>query len=107
MILTDDKELYENCCEYRNLCFLPGKRRFVHERIGWNYRMTNIQAALGVAQLEKIEEHLIRKRELGSLYQDLLKDMDNIILPLHRTDYADNIYWGLFSCFKKRAWANC
>ena len=52
MILTDDEDVYGACREYRNLCFQPGKRRFVHEKIGWNYRITNIQAALGLAQLE-------------------------------------------------------
>ncbi|HJO93751.1 MAG TPA: DegT/DnrJ/EryC1/StrS family aminotransferase [Victivallales bacterium] len=93
MILTDDEDVYGACREYRNLCFQPGKRRFVHEKIGWNYRITNIQAALGLAQLEKLDEHIIRKREIGALYQSLLSDIKGIVLPLEKTNYAENIYW--------------
>lgn len=93
MIVTNDKKLSEKCKSYRNLCFRPNER-FVHDEIGWNYRMTNLQAALGVAQLEQINQFIIRKREIGALYRTLLSGMeDKIILPLQSTDYADNIYW--------------
>lgn len=54
MILTDDLILAEKCRELRNLCF-QDKKRFVHERMGWNLRMTNLQAALGLAQLEQLD----------------------------------------------------
>jgi perosamine synthetase len=92
MILTNDFALAENCRELRNLCFkLP--RRFVHERLGWNLRMTNLQAALGVAQLERLDEFLIKKRWIGARYDELLKDIPGIQLPLAKTDYSDNIYW--------------
>jgi perosamine synthetase len=76
----------------RNLCFEP-ERRFVHERLGWNLRMTNLQAAVGVAQLERLDEFVTRKRRMGSSYQTLLKGLPGIRLPLARTDYAENIYW--------------
>jgi perosamine synthetase len=92
MILTDDAALYERCRSLRNLCF-QASRRFVHEELGWNYRMTNLQAALGVAQVESLERHLIRKRQIGTTYQRLLKDIPDIQLPLARTSYAENIYW--------------
>jgi len=92
MIVTNNSELAEKCKSYRNLCFQPHKR-FVHEQLGWNYRMTNLQAALGVAQLENIDKHIIRKREIGNLYFDLLKDLKNIQLPVQKTNYAENIYW--------------
>lgn len=93
MIVTNDAELAEKCKSYRNLCFRPNQR-FVHDEIGWNYRMTNLQAALGVAQLEQIEKFLVRKREVGNLYQSLLSGLeDKIILPLKSTDYSENIYW--------------
>ena len=62
--MTNDEDLDERCKKLRNLCFEPNKRRFVHYEIGWNYRMTNLQAALGLAQLEKIESHINRKRRL-------------------------------------------
>lgn len=92
MILTDDDELAETCRSLRNLCFQPHKR-FVHERLGWNLRMTNMQAALGLAQLERLDEFVERKRQMGKLYTELLKDVPDIQLPLAKTAYADNIYW--------------
>lgn len=92
MILTDDDNLAEKCRSLRNLCFQP-QRRFVHEELGWNFRMTNLQAALGLAQLERLDEFVIRKRKMGKLYTELLKDCPNIQLPLTKTEYSDNIYW--------------
>lgn len=94
MVLTDNPQLAEKCSELRNLSFIKNKRRFVHEDIGWNYRMTNMQAALGVAQLERINDIIKRKREIGNLYNNLLKDINSqFTLPLMTTDYAENIYW--------------
>ena len=92
MIVTDDDELAETCRSLRNLCFNP-KKRFVHERLGWNLRMTNMQAALGVAQLERLGEFVQRKRHMGRLYSELLAGFPGVQLPLARTDYAENIYW--------------
>ena len=92
MILTNDVALADNFRELRNLCFKP-PRRFVHERLGWNLRMTNLQAALGVAQLERLDEFLIKKRWIGALYNELLKDLPGVQLPLAHTDFAENIYW--------------
>jgi perosamine synthetase len=92
MILTDDDELAETCRSLRNLCFQPHKR-FVHKRLGWNLRMTNMQAALGLAQLERLDEFVERKRKMGALYTELLKGVPGLQLPLAKTDYAENIYW--------------
>lgn len=92
MIVTDDDRLAEQCRSLRNLCFLPGKR-FVHERLGWNLRMTNLQAALGVAQMEKLSEFIVRKRQLGAAYQQGLAGIPGLQLPLASTSYSDNIYW--------------
>lgn len=92
MILTDDDELAETSRSLRNLCFQPGKR-FVHERLGWNLRMTNLQAAVGLAQLERLDRFLERKRAIGLRYQELLAGLDGIQLPVDRTDYAENLYW--------------
>jgi len=83
---------YERCCSLRNLCFQPHKR-FVHEELGWNLRMSNLQAALGVAQLERLDEFVARKRHMGQRYTELLSDIPGLQLPVPRTDYADNIYW--------------
>ena len=92
MIVTDDDELAETCRSLRNLCFNP-KKRFVHERLGWNLRMTNMQAALGVAQLERLGEFVQRKRHMGKRYSELLAGLPGVQLPLAKTDYAENIYW--------------
>ncbi|MFM6079339.1 MAG: DegT/DnrJ/EryC1/StrS family aminotransferase, partial [Dolichospermum sp.] len=90
--VTDHPQLAEKCRSLRNLCFQPQKR-FVHEELGWNFRMSNLQAALGVAQLERLTEFVDRKRAMGQLYTELLADVQGIQLPLAKTDYADNIYW--------------
>lgn len=92
MVLATDPELAERCRYFRNLCFQP-KRRFVHEELGWNFRMSNIQAALGVAQLERLDEFIARKRAMGRRYTALLQDVPGLQLPQPKTDYADNIYW--------------
>ena len=92
MIVTDNEEITERCKSLRNLCF-QSERRFVHEQLGWNYRMTNLQAALGVAQLEQIGKFAKRKRQMGKLYTKLLSDIDSIQLPVEKIGYADNIYW--------------
>jgi perosamine synthetase len=92
MVVTDDPLLADRCRSLRNLCFQP-KQRFVHEELGWNYRMTNLQAALGLAQLERLDETLIRKREIGDKYQELFHLSDQIQLPLASTEYAKNLYW--------------
>jgi perosamine synthetase len=93
MIVCNDLELADRCKKLRNLAFEPKGRRFVHQEIGWNYRMTNMQAALGLAQLEKIEEHIKKKRLIGKIYNEGLKDVVGFQLPLKNTDYAENIYW--------------
>jgi perosamine synthetase len=92
IILTDDEELAKRCRSLRNLCMEP-ERRFLHHQIGWNYRMSNLQAALGVAQLERIDEFVARKREIGDRYTELLQDLPCLQLPIHETSYAKNLYW--------------
>ena len=92
MIVTDDDEIAETCRSLRNLCFQP-HNRFVHERLGWNLRMTNMQAALGLAQLERLDEFVQRKRQMGLHYTKLLTGIPSLQLPLTRLDYAENIFW--------------
>lgn len=92
MVVTNDKTIADKSRSLRNLCF-DNSRRFVHEELGWNYRMTNLQAALGLAQLEKLDDHMKRKKEIGALYSDLLKGLNGVQLPLNATTYAENVYW--------------
>ena len=92
MVVTDDPTLAGRCRALRNLCFLPG-RRFVHEELGWNFRLSNLQAAVGVAQLERLDEFVAKKRQIGALYQERLVGVRGLQLPIARTAYAENIYW--------------
>jgi perosamine synthetase len=92
MILTDEEAIAERCRSLRNLCFQP-HQRFVHHELGWNCRMTHLQAALGLAQLERLDEFLEKKRRMGKLYTQLLNDIKGIELPITKTKYAENIYW--------------
>jgi perosamine synthetase len=91
MILTSDEEIFEKCNYLKNLCFLPDNR-FVHNDLGWNFRMSNIQAAVGVAQLERFGEFIKIKKRMGKKYQELLSDIP-ARLPAAKTDYAENHYW--------------
>ena len=92
MVLVNDDELAERCKSLRNLCF--GKTdRFVHHELGWNFRMSNLQAAVGVAQLERLSQTLDKKREIGRMYHKYLEGNESFTLPLARTDYCANIYW--------------
>ena len=92
MVVTDNKHLAERLRLLRNLCFKPEKR-FIHEELGWNFRMTNLQAALGLAQLEQVDGFVAKKRNIGDAYNKRLGSIDGIALPLAETDFAKNIYW--------------
>ena len=101
MILTDNKNLQKKCKSLRNLCFGIGNNRFNHDDIGWNYRMTNIQAAMGCGQLENISWIIKRKREIGLRYHSLLKFNDKIFIQPTQSIYAKNIFWVFGVVIKK------
>jgi len=93
MIVTNNERVAEKCRSLRNLCF-QSEKRFVHEELGWNFRMTNLQAALGLAQLDRLDQSIQKKRWIGRRYTEVLSDLEDIIqLPCHKTEYAENIYW--------------
>lgn len=92
MIVTNDDALAEDCRSLRNLCFQP-QRRFVHERLGWNLRMTNLQAAVGLAQLERLDEFLASKRRMGARYDAAFAGLGGVRRPLADAGYARNAYW--------------
>jgi len=93
MIVCDSNKLAERCKSLRNLAFIP-ERRFVHHELGWNYRITNIQCALGLAQLEKLDEFVAKKKSLGAFYTKRFHGLEDLIsLPLTQMPYAENIYW--------------
>lgn len=90
MLLADDDTLAARLRDRRNLCFGP-RERFRHTDRGWNFRMTNLQAALGCAQLEQIERHLARKRELLARYHEGLAGLP-LQLP-HVEPWARSTVW--------------
>ncbi len=91
MLVTDDEALAERCRLHRNLCF-QGSRRFVHQELGRNFRMTNLQAAVGVAQMERIEQSIAKKRWVGLSYTERLKGTPGLLLPIERP-WAKHVYW--------------
>ena len=92
MISVNSLQLYKKCCSLRNLCF-DKSNRFNHDDLGWNYRMTNIQAALGLSQLKNIKNMVRKKMSVGSQYFKKLKKNKNLqILPPFNL-FAKNIYW--------------
>ncbi len=101
MILTNNKKLYEKCKSLRNLCFGFGLNRFNHEDIGWNYRMTNLQAAVGFGQLKNINRIIKRKREIGNRYISILKNCEKIFIQPQKLKYAKNIFWVFGILLKK------
>lgn len=93
LILTDDFDLFVKCRDLRNLCFKP-EQRFLHDTLGWNFRMSNVQAAIGVAQLERLDHFVSLKRKMGALYTEVLSRVTDLIqLPVIETNYSKNIFW--------------
>jgi perosamine synthetase len=91
MILTDDRELAERLRALRNMFFHPAQR-FCHEELGFNFRFTNLQAALGVAQLERIDQIVEKKRWIGQEYTKRLDGTPGIQLPVEES-WARSVYW--------------
>ncbi len=91
MIVTDDDGLAQRLRSLRDLC-LQADRRFVHEEIGFNFRLTNLQAAVGVAQIERVEQTLERKREVAAHYTNRLRTVEALQLPVEEP-WARNVYW--------------
>jgi len=90
MLVTRSRKIAERAALLRNQAF--GEERFVHEEVGFNYRMTNIQAAIGFAQCERFAEKVERKREIAAIYDDLLADETTIRRPAH-ADGCEPVWW--------------
>lgn len=91
MVITDDSKFAEKARSLRNLCFQPG-RRFFHEELGFNFRLTNVQAAIGVAQIQRISEIVAFKRRMGQEYNRRLQGIEGLELPVEES-WARNVYW--------------
>ncbi len=91
MVVTNDPRLADKARRLKDLAHSPGKR-FLHTDLGFNYRMTNLQAALGVAQLKKINSHIKKKRWMAGEYEKGLKDISGLRLPIEKS-WAKSVYW--------------
>jgi perosamine synthetase len=100
MVLTNDKKLANRCASLRNL-FFSSKKRFIHKEIGWNYRMSNLQAAVGLAQLEKIEYFVKVKRNMGRMYLKELSNEKYLDFQKKKIKFSNNIYWVFGIVLKK------
>jgi perosamine synthetase len=91
MLLVDNEELAARARRMRNLGFQPG-RRFLHAELGFNFRLTNLQAALGLAQVDRMDEIVARKRRIGQAYTDRLSEVDGLELQVQQP-WARSVYW--------------
>lgn len=103
MVLTNDKKYAEKAKSLRNLCFQ--ERRFYHEELGNNFRLTNIQAAIGLAQLERIDGLVEKKRWIGKTYNARLNNISSLMLPVEEL-WAKNVYWMYGVVLKENAGIN-
>lgn len=90
MVVTNNEKWADRARLLRNHFF--GNKRFLHQEVGYNYRLTNMQAAIGLAQLERIEELVAARRQNANLYNQLLKSIPGLTLPPEK-EWAKNVYW--------------
>lgn len=91
MVTTNDAMLAEKMRSFKSLAF-GDDLKFMHKDIGYNYRLTNLQSAMGCAQVEKIEEIISKKRRIAAHYTEKLQDINEIQLPVEKP-YARNVFW--------------
>jgi len=91
MVTTNDESVAKRIASLKSLAF-GAEDKFMHCAVGYNYRMTNLQAALGCAQMTKIERLIEGKRKLAAAYNQRLKGTEHLRLPIEK-HYAKNVYW--------------
>lgn len=91
MVVTNREEVAERARRLKDQAY-SREKRFLHTDLGFNYRMTNIQAAIGLAQLERADELVERRRKNARLYTQLLTGVEGIRLPIQK-EWAKNVYW--------------
>lgn len=91
MVLANEDAIAERARSYRNLCFRP-EQRFYHTELGYNFRMTNLQAAVGLAQVERLDSFIALKVKLAALYRRLLAAIPGVrfmtVMP-----WARSVHW--------------
>ena len=91
-MLFNDEELGQLAKHITTQAKIPHRWEFRHDHIGYNYRMPNINAALGCAQLEHIEEYVASKRETARIYEDFFRDVPDVDFFVEPKDTRSN-YW--------------
>lgn len=91
MVTTNDAELIHRCRRLRDHA-MDVNKRYWHEEVGFNYRMTNLQAAIGVAQLEQVTNFIQRKRDIAALYDLHLRHVPGLRTPVE-LEHCVNVYW--------------
>lgn len=91
MLVANNKEYVDKARSLRSLAY-GRENRFMHEDVGFNYRMSNLQAAIGVAQLAKADNTIQKKRQIAEFYKNELSGIKDLRLPVEK-DYAKNVYW--------------
>ncbi|MBI4140845.1 DegT/DnrJ/EryC1/StrS family aminotransferase [Candidatus Woesearchaeota archaeon] len=92
MVVTNDADIAERARNLRNHFFGKGADKYLHKEIGFNYRMTNIQAAIGLSQLEIADELINARRKNAQVYNSLLNEINGLMLPPEK-EWAKNVYW--------------
>ena len=93
MVITNNEEYYKKCRYYKNMCFpVDAPRVYNHENIGFNYRMSNLHAAIGLAQTEKADEYRNMRVKNANLYKKYLSDIPGIIIQKDQPD-GFNVHW--------------
>ena len=93
MVVTNDDELYDRCRYFKNMCFpVNGPRNYSHDDIGFNYRMSNLHAALGLAQVEKADEYRSMRIHNATIYKRELKECPGIVFQKDEPG-ALNVNW--------------
>ena len=90
MVVTNNDAFAERARKLRNHFF--GKKRYIHPEVGYNYRMTNVQAAIGCGQMERADELVEARRRNAHLYNSLLSGVRGLTLPPEK-EWAKNVYW--------------
>ncbi len=90
MVLTNNAELADKARRFKDLHH--SAKRFIHDGLGYNYRLTNVQAAIGCGELEHIDEYIAKKQWLDTKYRELLQDIPGLKLPVTKPG-VKNVYW--------------
>lgn len=91
MVVTDDDSIAERARHLKNLGY-SSRDKFIHTDLAYNFRLTNLQAAIGVAQMAKLDEIIERKRRIAEMYTSRLAGIEGLQLPVEKS-WATNVYW--------------